>query len=49
MSTDTVEERILVLQDKKRTLISNAFGEGGSGGAGIGRLHIDDLSYLLAG
>jgi SNF2 family DNA or RNA helicase len=44
VSLGTVEERILVLQDKKRALFEAALGEGGGGGAGLTR---EDLLALL--
>lgn len=43
---DTVEDRILALQDKKREMVASAFGEDKSGG-GQTRLTVDDLNYLF--
>ncbi|KAI4296663.1 hypothetical protein L6164_036604 [Bauhinia variegata] len=43
---DTVEDRILALQQKKRKMVSSAFGEDGSGGR-QSRLTVDDLKYLF--
>jgi SNF2 family DNA or RNA helicase len=45
VSTDTVEERILKLQDRKRAIAEAALGGGGGAAAGITR---DDLMALLA-
>ncbi|URD76688.1 SNF2 family N-terminal domain [Musa troglodytarum] len=43
---DTVEDRILALQEKKREMVASAFGEDESG-AGQTRLTLDDLNYLF--
>ncbi|KAF0910828.1 hypothetical protein E2562_004795 [Oryza meyeriana var. granulata] len=43
---DTVEDRILALQDKKRKMVQSAFGEDKPGGNAT-RLTIDDLQYLF--
>ncbi|XP_061375542.1 helicase-like transcription factor CHR28 isoform X2 [Gastrolobium bilobum] len=43
---DTVEDRILALQQKKRKMVSSAFGEDGTGGR-QSRLTVDDLKYLF--
>ncbi|CAL5029860.1 unnamed protein product [Urochloa decumbens] len=43
---DTVEDRILALQEKKRTIVQSAFGEDGSGGNAT-RLTVEDLRYLF--
>ncbi|VAH64754.1 unnamed protein product [Triticum turgidum subsp. durum] len=43
---DTVEDRILALQEKKREMVASAFGEDKSGG-GQTRLTVDDLNYLF--
>ncbi|KAL5228735.1 hypothetical protein ABZP36_017000 [Zizania latifolia] len=43
---DTVEDRILALQDKKREMVASAFGEDKSG-AHQTRLTVDDLNYLF--
>ncbi|KAL2980382.1 hypothetical protein AAZX31_13G226400 [Glycine max] len=43
---DTVEDRILALQQKKRTMVASAFGEDGTGGR-QSRLTVDDLKYLF--
>ncbi|KAL5216115.1 hypothetical protein ABZP36_007516 [Zizania latifolia] len=43
---DTVEDRILALQDKKRKMVQSAFGEDKSGGSAT-RLTEDDLRYLF--
>ncbi|XP_004485743.1 helicase-like transcription factor CHR28 isoform X2 [Cicer arietinum] len=43
---DTVEDRILALQQKKRKMVSSAFGEDGTGGR-ESRLTVDDLKYLF--
>ncbi|XP_006659184.1 helicase-like transcription factor CHR28 [Oryza brachyantha] len=43
---DTVEDRILALQEEKRTMVSSAFGEDKSGGHAT-RLTVDDLKYLF--
>ncbi|CAG8437364.1 3442_t:CDS:2 [Ambispora gerdemannii] len=44
---NTIEQRILDLQDKKQQLASQVLGEGGS--AQIGRLGLQDLMYLFRG
>lgn len=51
MLADSVEDRILRLQDKKRTMISAAFGEDDSGEAvGLAaRLTVEDIQFLFAG
>uniref|UniRef100_A0A0D9ZR51 Uncharacterized protein n=1 Tax=Oryza glumipatula TaxID=40148 RepID=A0A0D9ZR51_9ORYZ len=43
---DTVEDRILALQEKKRKMVQSAFGEDKPGGSAT-RLTIDDLQYLF--
>ncbi|XP_027346537.1 helicase-like transcription factor CHR28 isoform X2 [Abrus precatorius] len=43
---DTVEDRILALQQKKRMMVASAFGEDGTGGR-QSRLTVDDLKYLF--
>ncbi|KAL5066772.1 hypothetical protein RYX36_017659 [Vicia faba] len=43
---DTVEDRILALQDEKRKMVASAFGEDHAGGSGT-RLTVDDLKYLF--
>ncbi|KAL5223240.1 hypothetical protein ABZP36_027953 [Zizania latifolia] len=43
---DTVEDRILALQEKKREMVASAFGEDKSG-AHQTRLTVDDLNYLF--
>ncbi|KAI3971952.1 hypothetical protein MKX01_030153 [Papaver californicum] len=45
---DTVEDRILALQEKKRSMVASAFGEDGAGGQQT-RLTVDDLKYLFMG
>lgn len=43
---DTVEDRILALQDEKRKMVSSAFGEDQPGGHSS-KLTVDDLKYLF--
>ncbi|KAF1872938.1 hypothetical protein Lal_00016044 [Lupinus albus] len=43
---DTVEDRILALQQRKRKMVASAFGENGTGGT-QSRLTVDDLKYLF--
>ncbi|XP_027933632.1 helicase-like transcription factor CHR28 isoform X3 [Vigna unguiculata] len=43
---DTVEDRILALQQKKQKMVASAFGEDGTGGR-QSRLTVDDLKYLF--
>ncbi|WJX21628.1 Helicase-like transcription factor chr28 [Trifolium repens] len=43
---DTVEDRILALQEEKRKMVASAFGEDHAGGSGA-RLTVDDLKYLF--
>ncbi|CAI8591207.1 unnamed protein product [Vicia faba] len=43
---DTVEDRILALQEKKRKMVASAFGEDETGGR-QSRLTVDDLKYLF--
>ncbi|CAJ2648695.1 unnamed protein product [Trifolium pratense] len=43
---DTVEDRILALQQKKRQMVASAFGEDGNGDRQT-RLTVDDLKYLF--
>ncbi|GAB4851966.1 hypothetical protein Ancab_016157 [Ancistrocladus abbreviatus] len=43
---DTVEDRILALQEEKRKMVASAFGEDDSGNSGA-RLTIGDLKYLF--
>ncbi|XAR53171.1 DNA helicase [Bertholletia excelsa] len=43
---DTVEDRILALQEEKRKMVASAFGEDPSGGSAT-RLTVDDLKYLF--
>ncbi|KAG2601171.1 helicase-like transcription factor CHR28 isoform X3 [Panicum virgatum] len=43
---DTVEDRILALQEKKREMVASAFGEDKSGSRQT-RLTVDDLNYLF--
>ncbi|XVF67050.1 hypothetical protein PTKIN_Ptkin10aG0089900 [Pterospermum kingtungense] len=45
---DTVEDRILSLQDEKRKMVASAFGEDQSGGSAT-RLTVEDLKYLFLG
>lgn len=45
---DTVEDRILALQEEKRKMVASAFGEDHVAGSGA-RLTIDDLKYLFLG
>ncbi|GFP98264.1 uncharacterized ATP-dependent helicase c23e6.02 [Phtheirospermum japonicum] len=44
---ETVEDRILALQQKKRDIVSSAFGEEGTGGGQQTRLSVQELSYLF--
>ncbi|CAN0888209.1 Helicase-like transcription factor CHR28 [Linum grandiflorum] len=43
---DTVEDRILALQDEKRKMVSSAFGEDQSGGTAT-KLTVEDLRFLF--
>ncbi|XP_052204701.1 helicase-like transcription factor CHR28 isoform X2 [Diospyros lotus] len=43
---DTVEDRILALQEEKRKMVASAFGEDQSGGSAA-RLTVEDLRYLF--
>ncbi|KAF3451531.1 hypothetical protein FNV43_RR07626 [Rhamnella rubrinervis] len=43
---DTVEDRILALQEKKREMVASAFGEDKNGGRQT-RLTVEDLKYLF--
>ncbi|CAL0312039.1 unnamed protein product [Lupinus luteus] len=43
---DTVEDRILALQQRKRKMVASAFGENRNGGT-QSRLTVDDLKYLF--
>ncbi|XVE92956.1 hypothetical protein REPUB_Repub01dG0148800 [Reevesia pubescens] len=45
---DTVEDRILSLQDEKRKMVASAFGEDQSGSSAT-RLTVEDLRYLFMG
>ncbi|XP_017218770.1 helicase-like transcription factor CHR28 [Daucus carota subsp. sativus] len=45
---NTIEERILALQDDKRKMVASAFGEDQSGGSG-NRLTVEDLRFLFMG
>ncbi|KAL2467254.1 SNF2 domain-containing protein/helicase domain-containing protein/zinc finger protein-related [Abeliophyllum distichum] len=45
---DTVEDRILALQQKKRVMVASAFGEDETGSRQT-RLTVDDLKYLFNG
>ncbi|KAF2305133.1 hypothetical protein GH714_001972 [Hevea brasiliensis] len=45
---DTVEDRILALQQKKREMVASAFGEDETGGRQT-RLTVEDLKYLFMG
>lgn len=45
---DTVEDRILSLQEEKRKMVASAFGEDGSG-ASTTRLTLEELRYLFMG
>ncbi|KFK36889.1 hypothetical protein AALP_AA4G185100 [Arabis alpina] len=42
---DTVDDRILALQDKKMIMVASAYGED-DGGSSATRLTVDDLKYL---
>ncbi|CAN7019075.1 unnamed protein product [Brassica rapa subsp. trilocularis] len=44
--TNTVEDRILALQEEKRAMVASAFGEDHGGGSAT-RLTVDDLKYLF--
>ncbi|CAN6250250.1 unnamed protein product [Urochloa humidicola] len=44
---DTVEDRILSLQEGKRKMIQSALGEDESGGSAATRLTVEDLKYLF--
>nr|XP_017227107.1 PREDICTED: helicase-like transcription factor CHR28 [Daucus carota subsp. sativus] len=46
--SNTVEDRILGLQEEKRKMVASAFGEDPSGGTGS-RLTVEDLRYLFMG
>ncbi|URE25963.1 SNF2 family N-terminal domain [Musa troglodytarum] len=46
MVRDTVEDRILALQEKKREMVASAFGEDESGNRQT-RLTVEDLNYLF--
>ncbi|GJN01657.1 hypothetical protein PR202_ga18938 [Eleusine coracana subsp. coracana] len=46
---DTVEDRILSLQENKKTMIQSAFGEDESGGNSSTRFTAEDLRYLFKG
>ena len=46
---DTVEDRILALQERKRKLVSAALGDGAAGMQGAGRLTLQDLHFLFSG
>lgn len=43
---DTVEDRIIALQEDKRNMVASAFGEDQSGGT-ASRLTVEDLRYLF--
>jgi SNF2 family DNA or RNA helicase len=43
---NTVEDRILALQEEKRKMVASAFGED-HGGSSATRLTVDDLKYLF--
>ncbi|KAF5747392.1 hypothetical protein HS088_TW05G00113 [Tripterygium wilfordii] len=43
---DTVEDRMLALQEEKRKMVASAFGEDHSGGSAT-RLTVEDLKYLF--
>ncbi|BAT93626.1 Helicase-like transcription factor [Vigna angularis] len=43
---NTVEDRILSLQEEKRRMVASAFGEDHASGSGT-RLTVDDLKYLF--
>ncbi|KAL4278546.1 hypothetical protein GQ457_03G005150 [Hibiscus cannabinus] len=45
---DTVEDRILALQEEKRKMVASAFGED-QGGSSATRLTVEDLRYLFMG
>ncbi|KAL6568732.1 hypothetical protein OROHE_004416 [Orobanche hederae] len=45
---DTVEDRILTLQEDKRKMVASAFGEDQSGGRGA-RMTVEDLRFLFEG
>ncbi|XP_047313652.1 helicase-like transcription factor CHR28 [Impatiens glandulifera] len=45
---DTVEDRILTLQDEKRKMVASAFGED-QVGASATRLTVEDLNYIFLG
>ncbi|XP_042041664.1 helicase-like transcription factor CHR28 isoform X2 [Salvia splendens] len=45
---DTVEDRILALQQRKRRMVANAYGEGETG-TRQSRLTVEDLKYLFRG
>ncbi|XP_068640217.1 helicase-like transcription factor CHR28 isoform X2 [Aristolochia californica] len=45
---NSVEDRILALQEKKREMVSSAFGEDKTGGSAT-RLTVEDLRYLFMG
>ena len=45
----TVEERILALQDRKRKIVSAAFGDEAGGSQQASRLTKEDLHYLFTG
>ncbi|XP_031284842.1 helicase-like transcription factor CHR28 [Pistacia vera] len=45
---DTVEDKIISLQEEKRKMVASAFGED-HGGGGASRLTVDDLKFLFTG
>ncbi|KAL3677102.1 hypothetical protein R1sor_027050 [Riccia sorocarpa] len=44
---NTIEDRILALQERKRQIVASAFGEGEAGGQKTTRLSAADLEYLF--
>ena len=49
LHADTVEDRILALQERKRALVEAALGDGAGGLQAAGRLTLADLQFLFRG
>ena len=43
---DSIEERVALLQEKKRALVASVFAE--TEGTGVGQLSVEDIEALLA-
>jgi SNF2 family DNA or RNA helicase len=49
LSRDTIEDRILQLQEKKKEMVASAFGQDSTGQIQRPKMTMDDLLFLFKG